>query len=92
MINSPTLTNPTNMYPVDVYLMFANSALAGNTFVRSLAGAGFPLFATQMYHNLGVPWATSLLGFLSAAMIPVPILFYIYGKKLRKLSRFSPTL
>jgi len=79
-------------YIIDVYLMFANSAIAGNTFLRSLAGAGFPLFATQMYHTLGVDWATSLLGFLTIAMIPVPILFFIYGEKLRKMSRFSPTL
>jgi DHA1 family multidrug resistance protein-like MFS transporter len=79
-------------YIIDVYLMFANSAIAGNTFLRSLAGAGFPLFAVQMYHNLGVPWATSLLGFLTVVMVPVPILFYIYGAKLRKMSQFSPTL
>ena len=78
-------------YIVDVYLMYANSALAGNTFVRSLAGAGFPLFATAMYHKLGVAWATSLLAFLSIAMIPVPILFYIYGAHIRRMSVFSPT-
>jgi MFS transporter, DHA1 family, multidrug resistance protein len=30
-------------YLIDVYLMFANSAVAANTIVRSLAGAGFPL-------------------------------------------------
>ena len=35
-------------YIIDVYLMNANSAIAGNTFVRSLFGAGFPLFATGM--------------------------------------------
>lgn len=78
-------------YIIDVYLMHANSAIAANTLIRSLAGAGFPLFATAMYHNLGVPWATSLLGFLTAAMFPVPVLFFIYGKRIRKMSRFSPT-
>lgn len=36
-------------YIVDSYLMFAASALAGNTFLRSLAGCVFPLFATYMY-------------------------------------------
>jgi hypothetical protein len=34
---------------VDVYLMFANSALAANTFLRSLFGAGFPPFAFKWY-------------------------------------------
>ena len=77
-------------YIIDVYLMHANSAIAANTFVRSFAGGGFPLFATALYHTLGVPWATSLLGFLTVAFIPVPILFFIYGKKLRGLSKYSP--
>lgn len=35
-------------YLVDAYLMFAASAIAANTFLRSLAGAGFPLFATYV--------------------------------------------
>ncbi|MCJ1300577.1 hypothetical protein MMC08_003374 [Hypocenomyce scalaris] len=78
-------------YIIDVYLMYANSAIAANTLVRSLAGAGFPLFATPMFNNLGVAWATSLLGFLTLAMVPVPVLFFIYGKKIRSLSKFSPT-
>ena len=79
-------------YIIDVYLMHANSAIAANTLVRSMAGAGFPLFATAMYHKLGVDWATSLLGFLTVAFLPVPILFYIYGKKLRGLSKYSPNM
>jgi MFS transporter, DHA1 family, multidrug resistance protein len=41
-------------YLVDVYLMFANSALSANTFLRSITGGCFPLFATAMYHKLGV--------------------------------------
>jgi MFS transporter, DHA1 family, multidrug resistance protein len=32
-------------YIVDVYLMYANSAIAANTLIRSATGAGFPLFA-----------------------------------------------
>ena len=79
-------------YIIDVYLMYANSAIAANTLVRSFAGAGFPLFATGMFHNLGVAWATSLLAFLTVAMIPVPVLFFLYGKKIRGLSKFSPTV
>jgi DHA1 family multidrug resistance protein-like MFS transporter len=35
-------------YIIDVYTMYANSAIAGNTFLRSGFGAGFPLFATAM--------------------------------------------
>lgn len=78
-------------YIIDVYLMHANSAIAANTLIRSFAGAGFPLFATAMYHTLGVNWASSLLGFLTVAFLPVPILFFIYGKKIRQMSKYSPT-
>lgn len=74
-------------YIVDVYLNVANSAISGNTFARSFFGAGFPLFSTALYHNLGVPWATSLLGFISLALAPVPVLFFIYGKKIRSFSK-----
>ena len=78
-------------YIIDVYSAESNSALAANTLVRSTAGAGFPLFATAMYHTLGVPWATSLLGFLTLAFIPVPFVFFVYGERIRKLSKYVPT-
>ncbi|OTA56261.1 MFS general substrate transporter [Hypoxylon sp. EC38] len=74
-------------YFVDVYLNVANSAISGNTFARSFFGATFPLFAPALYHNLGVPWATTLLAFISLALAPVPVIFYIYGKKIRSFSK-----
>lgn len=76
-------------YLVDVYLLNANSALAANAFVRALFGAAFPLFAQYMYGKLGVAWATSVLGFLAAAMIPFPFLFWFMGKRIRSWSKFS---
>lgn len=39
-------------YIVDSYLMFAASAIAANTFMRSLFGAIFPLFATYMFNGM----------------------------------------
>lgn len=64
-------------YLPDAYPEYAASVLAGNDFMRSSFGAGFPLFATGMYHNLGVGWASSTLGFLSVAFIPIPFVLYI---------------
>lgn len=75
-------------YIVDVYQKNANSAIAANTFVRAVFGAVFPLFAESMYRRLGVPWATSLLGFLTLLMLPVPVLFYRYGPNIRARSKF----
>ncbi|PIG84202.1 MFS transporter [Aspergillus arachidicola] len=76
-------------YLVDVYPTIANSAIGANTFVRSFFGAGFPLFGPFMYHNLGVAWASSTLGFISIAMIPIPVLFYVYGARIRSWSKNS---
>lgn len=76
---------------LDVYKWNANSAIAANTFFRSWVGAGFPMFAVPMFNKLGVPWAMSLLAFLCVALFPVPILFFIYGEKIRKLSKYSPS-
>lgn len=77
------------VYIMECYLANANSALAANTIARSALAAGFPLFATQMYSNLGVDWATTLLGFLAIAMTPFPVVFYLYGKKIRSWSKFA---
>ncbi|KAK8040916.1 mfs multidrug protein [Apiospora phragmitis] len=76
-------------YLIECYLANANSALAANTIIRSAVAAAFPLFATPMFANLGVAWATSLLGFLCVAFIPAPIIFYLHGKKIRGWSKFA---
>lgn len=76
-------------YILDVYSHVANSALGANTIVRSLFAAGFPLFAAYMYHGLGVAWASSVLGFVSLGMIPIPVLFYLYGSRIRLWSKNS---
>ncbi|CAG8902796.1 unnamed protein product [Penicillium egyptiacum] len=76
-------------YIIDVYKVMANSAISINAMFRGLLGAGFPLFASYMFNNLGVPWAMSLLGFLCVALVPVPFLFFIYGAKIRKWSKFT---
>lgn len=78
-------------YLVDAYLNFAASAIAGNTFLRSLCGAAFPLFAGQMFTGMGINWASTLLGCIAAVMIPIPIIFYLYGHKIRARSKFAPT-
>ncbi|KAH6957941.1 major facilitator superfamily domain-containing protein [Ilyonectria sp. MPI-CAGE-AT-0026] len=74
---------------VECYPMYAASALAANSFVRSSFAAAFPLFGYQLYQGIGFQWATSVLAFLALAMSPFPYIFYVFGKRLRKNSRFS---
>ena len=75
-------------YTVDVYKVNANSAIAANTVVRCMFGAVFPMFAGSMYVKLGVPWATSLLGFAAGIMSIGPLVFWKWGRQIRKRSRF----
>lgn len=79
-------------YLVDSYLMFAASVIAGNTFMRSFFGAAFPLFARQMFNNLGIQWAGTLLGCLAVLLVPIPVLFIKFGPRLREKSKFAPTM
>ncbi|KAI0161540.1 major facilitator superfamily transporter [Xylariaceae sp. FL1272] len=78
-------------YLVDAYLVFAASAIAGNTFLRSLFGAGFPLFATYLFNGLGINYASTLLGVIAAVLVPIPVLFWKYGARLRQKSQYAPT-
>ncbi|KAG2120750.1 MFS general substrate transporter [Suillus discolor] len=78
-------------YIIDAYLAVAASALAIVTVVRSLFGAGFPLFATQMYDRLGPEWASTLLGFIALIMMPIPFVLSRYGATLRLKSKYAPS-
>ncbi|KAI9685985.1 MAG: hypothetical protein M1822_003968 [Bathelium mastoideum] len=74
------LFNSVLNYLPDVYPDYAASVLAGNDLMRSSFGAGFPLFASAMYNNLGVGWASSTLAFLSIAFIPIPFVLYMVSR------------
>ena len=76
-------------YLIDTFQVYAASAVAANTFLRSVFAGSFPLFTTYMYHGLGVGWASSLLGFVAVAMIPIPYLFFIFGKRIRARGKWS---
>ncbi|UNI18424.1 hypothetical protein JDV02_004694 [Purpureocillium takamizusanense] len=75
-------------YLIDCYGRYSASALAANAILRSLFGAGFPLFSRQMYNKLGSSWATSILGFFAVAMAPMPYVFYKFGPRIRARSKF----
>ena len=50
------------------------------------------LFARQMFDAMNPRWASTLLGFIAAAMIPIPIVLRRYGPHLRSKSRFIPNV
>ncbi|POS86219.1 hypothetical protein EPUL_004517 [Erysiphe pulchra] len=73
-------------YLVDTYLKFTASALAGSSLLRSLAGAGFPLFSGALFNTLGINWGCTILGFIAALLVLAPIIFYKYGSRIRASS------
>ena len=81
-------------YMGDTFQMYAASALAANTLLRTVFAGAFPLFTKQMFDRLGVEWAVSLLGFFSLAMVPIPFVFRAFGKNIRAAGKWSkqPTM
>lgn len=75
-----------NNYLVHSYSIYAASALAGNAVLRSIMGATLPLAGPALYAALGANWAGTLLGLLEALCIPIPVVFYLYGHKIRMKS------
>ncbi|KAI5475116.1 MFS general substrate transporter [Pseudohyphozyma bogoriensis] len=65
------------------------SAVAANTFMRSIFAAALPLVAQPLFNNLGYDWACTLLGCLAATLGCVPFLFFVFGEKLRGMSRLT---
>ncbi|RAK71575.1 MFS transporter [Aspergillus fijiensis CBS 313.89] len=76
-------------YLIDSYTIYAASVLAANSIIRSCFGAGFPLFTTYMYNNLGIHWASCIPAFLSLACLPFPFIFYKYGASIRRKCKYS---
>ena len=69
----------------------AASTVAANIMLRSAIAAGFPLFSRQMFANLGVQWAGTLLACIATIAIPIPVGLNKYGPALRKKSKILAT-
>lgn len=75
-------------YFADAYERYAASALSAASLGRNTFGAFLPLAAPALYRNLGFQWASSLLGFLAAALSTVPIILLLKGPEIRRRSPF----
>lgn len=63
--------------------------LAASAFTRSTFAAGFPLFSVQMYKKMSVQGGTSMLAGLCLLIAPLSWVLYLYGPKLRSMSKHS---
>lgn len=90
MLASLLIYASASLFMLDAYgPLYGASASSAVMMTRYVLSAAFPLFALQLYKELGVGWATSLLAFVAVVMMPIPWCFWIYGEKLRKRSRYE---
>ncbi len=71
-------------YMVDSFSIYAASAIAAITMVRSVIGTLLPLGGQSMYDALGLGWGNSLLAFIAVGLLPVCWAMTKYGERLRK--------
>ncbi|OCL07646.1 MFS general substrate transporter [Glonium stellatum] len=76
-------------YIIDSYETYSASALASVTLIRYMAAGGMAVVGIPFYGNMGVHWTLTILGTISALLVPVPYLFYKYGPCLRSKSRYA---
>lgn len=90
MLSSLLVYAGANLFMLDAYgPLYGASASGAMMLSRYSLSAAFPLFALQMYERLGAGWATSLLGFVTLVMAPIPWCFWVYGERLRMRSRYE---
>ena len=75
-------------YLIDAYSKHAASALGAVGLIENMAIAFLPLATSAMYTNLGFHWASSLLGFVSLALIATPFAVLKWGKQIRSRSPY----
>jgi MFS family permease len=78
-------------YIIDSYLMYAASAVAANTVLRSACAAASPLFTNYMFDSLGIGGAGSLIGGVALLLMPIPFVSYKYGAAIRARSKYAVT-
>ncbi|ELR07705.1 hypothetical protein VC83_03753 [Pseudogymnoascus destructans] len=79
-------------YLVDTFQRWGASAVAANTFMRSVLAAAFPLIVPSMFRSLGNDWAFSVLAIVSVLNIPIPFVFWFYGPRIREMGKYSSNM
>ncbi|KAI0423600.1 major facilitator superfamily domain-containing protein [Xylaria sp. FL1042] len=80
---------PIQSYLIDAFTIYAASALAANTVVRSVFGVVLPLAGQPLYNKLGLGWGNTLLAFIALATAPLTWLIMKYGERIRLHPRFQ---
>jgi MFS family permease len=72
------------MYLIDSFTIYAASAVAALTAVRSVAGAFLPLIGLSLYERFGVGWGNTILAAVCLPLLGVSWALLRWGKLLRE--------
>lgn len=75
-----------------IYGRYASSALAAQSWLRNTGAAVSPLWTPAMYHNLGAPYATTILACIAAVLGTCPFVLLFFGPQLRARSRVAQAM
>ncbi|KXT12764.1 hypothetical protein AC579_677 [Pseudocercospora musae] len=82
-----------NNYLLEVYSSSQSGAvIAVSTSVRSIIAASFCAFARPMLEGMSVKYASTLLALISIVLIPIPVVFFKIGVKVRAMSNCTAKL
>ena len=79
-------------YLVDVYHVYASSAIAAQSFCRNMLGATIPLYNDQMLEKMTFQGGLSFLGGVATVLALVPWVLLIWGPAIRARSRVARML
>lgn len=78
------ILNASQNYYIDSFEKYAASAIAAGAVFRSIVGGIVPLFTPTLMDAVGYGWGISVFAFMSVALAPAPILFYVFGQRIRE--------
>ncbi|KAF1952477.1 MFS general substrate transporter, partial [Byssothecium circinans] len=76
-------------YLIDAFEEYAASVIGANAVLRGLAGALIPLGGLDLYRAIGWGWGNTLLAFVALVFAPVPMVFGVYGGRIRRVKFFQ---
>ncbi|EIW77228.1 MFS general substrate transporter [Coniophora puteana RWD-64-598 SS2] len=81
-----------SVYVIEGYGVYASSAVSGQSFLREAMSASLSVVGATFYEKVGHSQASSILAVIATLMMPMPFVFYKYGKQIRLKSSFLQEL
>lgn len=80
---------PLMAFVVDAFRLYAASAMTVVIVMRCLTATFLPLATEPLVRELGYGWGFTVLGAVSMALAPIPVLIFKYGLKWRQRSSYT---